>query len=395
MVLNFHPLLLIPLAAAALALFFAIVVFRAEPRRDLNRRLGLVLAAEGLIPMFFVLATTFEDVTGWGRGAEEAGWMGGGLCLIALPWLYVLFLSSLPSPLVGFTRDAKPQALFRALPPAMMALFAVLTVGTVGTKFERGPVSEPLFNALGATEITAAITASLFALLVAFDTFRRAKSLGNRAQARSFTLAFGIRDGLVVMALGAGVVSVLLGGNPPVIIYFLMLGGLVFAYVPFLAYGVLRTQLFDLDIRMRWTISHGAVLAVIAAAALGASEVAVNYLNDEFGLAAGGLVAAGMLLAARPLQRLADRMTGRVMPQTEHKGAHLAARRKEIYEAAVEGALADREITYRERNVLAALQDKLGLSARDALATEKAMRKRLGLGDARGAEPIQTSLRNS
>lgn len=102
-----------------------------------------------------------------------------------------------------------------------------------------------------------------------------------------------------------------------------------------------------------------------------ASELAANLLTARLG-AIAGVVAAGLLVfALAPLQRLGDRVAETALPGVRDTAEYRTVRKREVYRAAAESAMADGAMSGKERDVLATLADQLGLSAREALDIER------------------------
>lgn len=161
---------------------------------------------------------------------------------------------------------------------------------------------------------------------------------------------------------------------------FLYASGTFFA-VPLIAYGILRTQLFDIDLRIRWTIKQSTVAAVFVAIFYLVSEGADRLLESEFGNIAGLLASALLVFFLVPLQRFAERIASAAMPNTENTPEYAMFRKLQVYEAAVTEALPDGNISGRERELLVRLRDSLGISVSDADAIERELRE--GLTSAR------------
>lgn len=137
-----------------------------------------------------------------------------------------------------------------------------------------------------------------------------------------------------------------------------------------LVYGILRTHLFDIDLKVKWTLRRGTLVGAFVVVFLAVAEIAQGILSDAYGYAAGGLAAALMLLAIRPLDRLAARVADSAMPEVQETEGYKLVRKHLVYRAAVESVLEDGEVTPKERRVLATLADELGLSSREALDIE-------------------------
>lgn len=70
--------------------------------------------------------------------------------------------------------------------------------------------------------------------------------------------------------------------DPP-FYYIIYTLGTLFA-VPLIAYGILRTQLFDIDLRIRWTIKQSTVASAFVAMFYVVSEGADRLLSSELEL---------------------------------------------------------------------------------------------------------------
>jgi hypothetical protein len=89
------------------------------------------------------------------------------------------------------------------------------------------------------------------------------------------------------------------------------------------------------------------------------------------------LIAAALLVYfLAPLQRIAERVANRAMPETVSTPEYLAYRKMQVYEAALTEALGGDGISEKERAILTRLRDSLGVSADDARAMEDDLRAR-------------------
>lgn len=146
--------------------------------------------------------------------------------------------------------------------------------------------------------------------------------------------------------------------------------------VPLIAYGVLRTQLFDIDLRIRWTIKQSTLAGIFVALMYVISEGAAQFLEAELGNFAGLLAAAVVVFFLAPLQRFAENVASKAMPNTKNTPEYAAHRKMQVYEAAVAEALPDGNISERERLLLNSLRDSLGILPVDAEALERELRER-------------------
>jgi hypothetical protein len=219
---------------------------------------------------------------------------------------------------------------------------------------------------------TYAMVASIHAWLVAKPGIARDR-------ARSFAIAFSFRDICWGFVYGVAIFNVLgsdyLTANRWVwvdLIY--RMGTLV--YVPIVAYGILRTQLFDIDLRIRWTIKQSTVAGIFIAVMFVISEGASEFLSDELGKVSGLLAAGVLMFFLAPLQRFADRVASTTMPNTQNTPEYEAFRKMQVYEAAVTEALQQGGISQKERTLLGHLSDSLGISPGDAEVIELELESR-------------------
>lgn len=145
--------------------------------------------------------------------------------------------------------------------------------------------------------------------------------------------------------------------------------------VPLIAYGILRTQLFDIDLRIRWTIKQSTLAGIFAALMFLISEDASTFLAAELGNYAGLLAAAVVVFFLAPLQRFSDRVASAAMPNTKNTPEYATFRKMQVYEAAVAEAQQEGGISNKERALLVRLRDSLGVSESDAEAIESELQK--------------------
>ena len=228
---------------------------------------------------------------------------------------------------------------------------------------------------LGATVLYLLLSLLFGFALVASIHAWRIESGAARARARSFAIAFGVRDVCWGFVYGGAIVLIQMGqysvvdsdaSSPIYIIYAL---GTLLA-VPLIAYGILRTQLFDIDLRIRWTIRQSTVAAAFVAVFYLVTEGADRVFASEFGNWIGLLASAMLVFFLAPLQRFAERVATVAMPNTENTPEYAAFRKLQVYEAALKDALPG-GISEKERALLAHLRDSLGIVAIDAEALEK------------------------
>ena len=240
-----------------------------------------------------------------------------------------------------------------------------------------------LFLGVFLTPLKAGAT-TLYVLLVLLFSYALLASLhawkisngDARARARAFTVAFGFRDVCWGFAYGSAIWMIFFqayavvdteASGLPYVMYAL---GTLFA-VPLITYGILRTHLFDIDLRIKWTIKQSTLAATIVTLIFVLTEAADRFLSAELGSFAGLFAAALVVFFLAPLQRFAERVSAVAMPNTKNTPEYIAFRKMQVYEAAVTEAQLDAGISPKERALLTRLRDSLGISEEDALAIER------------------------
>jgi hypothetical protein len=216
-----------------------------------------------------------------------------------------------------------------------------------------------------------------FALVASIHAWWVAEPGIARTRARIFAFAFGFRDVCWGFVYGAAIWMVWtetyrFGDTTDFdhlvkIIYAL---GTLFA-IPLIAYGILRTQLFDIDLRIRWTIKQSTLATVVVTLIFLLSEGADRFLSAELGNVAGLLAAAVVVFFLTPLQRFAERVASVAMPNTKNTPEYAAHRKMQVYEAALAEARQEGGISNKERSLLNRLRDSLDISSSDAEMLER------------------------
>jgi hypothetical protein len=354
------------LVAVGLCWALAVVLFRVGSTGSGSRKLAILLVIEGIALITNVVFLYLAEVGwSWEHGVMKAGYFVHTVADCLMLVLYPAFLAAaLKTKLTRFFTRKWLRMLILGV--AVVLLLGMSMSIFLGIEIiERMSFNVPLYAALSLL-FTYAMVASIHAWLTAPPGIVRDK-------ARSFALAFSFRDICWGFVYAFTIFDVLSETYNASNIYYWVdfiyrLGTLI--YVPIIAYGILRTQLFDIDLRIRWTIKQSTVASVFIAVMFVVSEGASQFLSDELG-AVTGLLAAGVLMFfLAPLQRFAERVASTAMPNTKSTPEYTMFRKMQVYESALIEAHYEDGVSDRERALLDRLRDSLGVSEADARAME-------------------------
>ena len=341
----------------------SVLVFRSNPSAPQNRRLAALLYLEntGGACGSVLLYSTASAATAY--ALQTVAYAN----FIPFTVAYLLFLAVLPTRLARPLRPRWVQAGLVVFALAYVVLVVVRTelfiAGVAPTDYARyESISGPALM----WAVLVGLGAWIYALAGAVGMWREAApGTMRRRQGATYALAFGIRDTAWIVFL---VVLVVLppAATTPAIWLFPAANTLFYVV---LAYGILHHQLFDIDLKIKFAISRGTVVALFSGIVFVASELVEQLLGVDQLLPA--IVAAGVIaLAMRPLARVGHWVADRAMPGVTDTEEYRTVRKTEVYRAALEEALADSVLTDKDRNVLAALADHLGISNKDAKRIE-------------------------
>jgi hypothetical protein len=366
--LRFDALGLLGVLAVFTCWSLAVVLFRLASTSAVPRMLAYLLLVEGMTLVSngyvdMLLASPVRAQSGYASWLqfEEIVHTLGDCAMLAL---YPSFLA------MALQTSLTRRFAHKSVRIALATVAAVLFVAVFTTPLE-----------IGATTLYFLVaTLFSFALIVSIQAWRSAESASARARARSFTVAFGFRDICWTIAYGGAIWEIFAGkyaitetsANDDLVatLNAVYACGTLF-YVPLIAYGILRTQLFDIDLRIRWTIKQSTIAAAVLAIVYLVSEGASRLLSAELGNVAGLFAAAVVVYFMAPLQRIAERVASAAMPNTVNTPEYAAFRKLQVYEAAVAEALQGDGISQRERALLNRLRESLGILPGDAAAVER------------------------
>jgi len=364
--LQFSPNGILALFALAMCWSLAAVLFRVGTAGSVARKLSLLLVVEGAT----LISTGFLDLflTDSARAlpfypaflrTEEIVHTVGDCAMLALypPFLAAALRSKL-------TRPFSDVRMRFVLGLAALALSAVVLWGPLK---------------LGGTLLYVSLSVLFgFALVASIHAWSMAWGSA-RSRAGVFAIAFGVRDicwgyayGLATWWLWTGSYQVVDAdaSGLPYVVYAL---GTLLA-VPLIAYGILKTQLFDIDLRIRWTIKQSTVAAVFFAVFYLVTEGADRFLASELGNWIGLLASALLIFVLAPLQRFAGKIATLATPNTQNTPEYAAFRKMQVYEAACEEAMQG-GISDKERALLNRLRETLEITPADAVAMERGLQE--------------------
>ncbi len=360
--IHLHPIGILALVATAMCWVLAVVLYRVGIAGSVARKLSVLLVIEGmtLISTGYIdlmLGPVIQEHNWYPTWMRVEGWVHtfGDCAMLAL---YPPFLAAALQ-----TRMTRPFA--KKQVQWAISVFSIILFFTV--------LNTPL--KFGATLLYVLLTVLFtFALLASIQAWREASGAA-RSRARSFALAFGFRDVCWSLVYAGATWTVWFGTysvvdanatGPEYLVY--ALGTLI--AVPLIAYGILRTHLFDIDLRIRWTIKQSTLAAIFVTLIYLLSEGADRLLSTELGNFAGLLASAIVVFFLAPLQRFAERVASVAMPNTKNTPEYAAFRKMQVYETAVADARREGGISAKERKLLNLLRDSLDISPVDAESLE-------------------------
>ncbi len=375
MVFVWNPLAIVPTICLIVGAVLAWLIYAAAPTRPTNRRLAIVIAVEGVT---------------WATGAgllyvmdhREAAWAMQGVFVtgvLGLPWLYLLFLSTLETPLVAFLRPRFVQWMLVATLVGIEAYWLTHTstfmpdivafpdVWYAAYEVVLGPAMERAFQFMGLI--------SLFALVTTISTFRRAKTDIARRRAKAYAWAFGARDVGFLMVFGIWTFFLPLppeGGGWTDVMFIQTVPTTMLVFIVLLAYGVLRAHILDIDIRIKWTLQRGTIAGIFLAVFVIVEQLIQSFVGTAgLGIVVGAVAAGLLLFALTPLQNFAHRLADAAMPRAKAVASMSEAERSSLFSDLARDAWSDGSLTRKERQLLDNAATRLGLSMADAGSLER------------------------
>jgi hypothetical protein len=240
--------------------------------------------------------------------------------------------------------------------------------------FDGGPLANVAY-ALSGVLVT-------YSLIVAISSFRRAAA-GSAAKerARRYAIAFGLNDALILLV--TTIVPSIYGAThgydirPIEFMFMWAIPTSVTIFVVLMGYGILRAQLFDIDLRLAAGLRRGTVAAIVLFSFFAAAEFAKSVVSEEFGYVIGAFAAAALVFVIKPVEHFAASFSSAVLPGVEASPTYFAFRKLEVYMEAVEAAYEDGQLSTEDRIILKRLQAKLDVEPVDAARLEEDARRTL------------------
>ena len=363
----------VSLAFAGLALPLAAFILLVAPSRAVNRTLSALLVAEGLMqgPTALLVGTP------WGREHFAGLLQIFFSAVIAAPFLYLLFL--------GYALDTRWTRPLRARP--IQVAIAIALVG-----FEIIPIIDPTVDVQAVARYAlygAAATATL-GLVAALSADRRAEKGSVAARrARAYLVAFAARDlSFVLPTLFLTGGSVVTHFAPPLDAHFFSTwGGIArdlaaLVFLAALAYGLLRVQIFDLDVKIHAGVKQGTIMTSFVAVYFLVNEMAQFFFQQAFGVYLGIGAAALLVFALHPVQQLAEKIASRAVPSAQPVEKMNKRQRIDVYREQVVVAWEDGTLSLKERRMLEVVRERLGLTLEEAVSLEREIWNRAGAAGA-------------
>jgi hypothetical protein len=145
-----------------------------------------------------------------------------------------------------------------------------------------------------------------------------------------------------------------------------------FTCLAVLSYAIVRQQLFDLDMRLKVTLSRSTMAAVFLAVFFVVAQLAQNFLSATYGWSMGGIAAGLLLFAITPIQRAAERLSDKALPSVQPGDpAYVLRKKRDAYRHVYAAAWSDGRMTAKEARLLTEFKVALGMPDGEYAAIER------------------------
>jgi hypothetical protein len=200
--------------------------------------------------------------------------------------------------------------------------------------------------------------------------YRHAQHLGDQRTARDANWFASLSGAVALAGFAAMGVYYFVGQHAGFVASDVTYGLVGLAFPLLLLLPVLRSQVLDVDARVRLTVKRGLVGYVFVAVVFVTVEAAAQTLSNNLSFGVGGVAAGILLFALHPLQRLAERVADQTVGRSKPIKDMDSRERHELYQEQAMIAWADGKLERKERLLLDRLREKLGLSVQDAARIE-------------------------
>ncbi len=344
-------------AAAIVSLLFAYFLWRTAAPTPVTRRFIVLLLIETVTVLTsfpgLPLLLNFNPSQDTGSVFETIHYVGDFLMLI----LYPIFVAyALPIKFLKPLTTLAGRYTLYTIGLVSLVLFMLVHFMIIESDIELDMLLYP-----------AMVIMFVVIFVISLAGVKLAKTKLGKEKALAFVCAFGFRDlawATVYLAATTGLVE-----KVPMLIYQLYVGPTLI-YIPIMAYGILKLQMLDIEIRLKSTVKNSVLAGIFVALFYLISEGANTILSDQLGGLIGFAASALLTLFLTPLHRWADHFSSKLVSADIDDDDYPASRSLQIYSAAVEETMAYGEITRGHISLLNRLKDSLNVSQDDATRLE-------------------------
>lgn len=293
----------------------------------------------------------------WLARVMDAQWAAYSLIAVMLAWE---FARQAPSPLRNgllLVSTAWGLESVRVAIRAGHAAFARTEAKGDGWASVAVQRADNVFDALGASVVLVAIWILWRALRSPGELQRRAIGFALAAYGASTVLG-----GLQIVDQGQVVGTLTLSH---------LANSVLRVAIPLLVgYALVRFQVFDLDLKIRWTLKQSTVAAAFVAVFFGVSELAQQIFSENVGPYVGVAATTILVFFLSPLQRFADRVASAALPHARPLARQTRTERASLYREQARIAWSDGKLTAKDRRMLNVARDRLSLSVEETARLE-------------------------
>ncbi|MGI9202394.1 MAG: hypothetical protein ACR2Q3_00195 [Woeseiaceae bacterium] len=370
--MTWNPLALPAIACLILAVFAGALVYVARPEAQENQRLSGLLLIEGVV--IFGLHGGQYLLT-----SQDSVWLLVSIGTVAVslkPCAYLFFLATLDTPYVLPFRTPIGRGLILLAGAASAAIglgWSELLVAGLrpapGGSWE--PVPGSMLRPLGLVLSLVYLAAIVFAV----TALKHARTEFQRKRMKAYVIAFVTRD--VLFVVWATVFHLVPTESPMWRYVFMSIAIMPIVYIPLVGYGILRHQLFGIELHLKETLRHAVTVvpfAVTFFVVTESMEQALPFDSVWLGIAAAGAIT----LLLHPIRRMAETAANLLFPNVAETQEYRSNRARDVYQATVEAVWSDEVLLQSEERMLARVRQQLGLDEFSARSIENQVKRELG-----------------